>query len=215
MKPQVFRFESIKAITKAIASRLSSPTKLKLIAAAQKQSLNSAIYQYSWPMKTAQWKADSPIGTLYLSATNAGLTRLFWEQGPEPFVDSLDSDQPEIQVLRETVWQLNEYFSGKLKQFSIPLDLKPTPFQKLVWAELERIPFGETASYSEIAKRIGKPAAMRAVGTANGKNPVCIVTPCHRVVAANGTVGGYSGGLAAKESLLKLEQLKLERDANH
>jgi methylated-DNA-[protein]-cysteine S-methyltransferase len=102
--------------------------------------------------------------------------------------------------------QLGEYFRGSRKRFDLPLDLRGTAFQRKVWAELGKIPFGATWSYRELAERIGNPGAVRAVGTANGRNPVCILIPCHRVVRVSGDLGGYAGGLENKAFLLELEK---------
>jgi methylated-DNA-[protein]-cysteine S-methyltransferase len=100
---------------------------------------------------------------------------------------------------------LNAYFAGKLSKFSLPLDFVGTEFQKKVWAALLTIPFGETRSYSDIARQIGNPKAVRAVGAANGKNPISIIAPCHRVIGANGKLTGFAGGLEAKACLLAIE----------
>jgi methylated-DNA-[protein]-cysteine S-methyltransferase len=108
-------------------------------------------------------------------------------------------------VAVETVHQLRAYFAGKLRRFELPLDLHGTEFQLRVWRELEAIPFGETRSYSQIATAIGAPRAVRAVGAANGANPIPIVVPCHRVIGAAGTLVGYGGGLPLKKRLLELE----------
>jgi methylated-DNA-[protein]-cysteine S-methyltransferase len=111
--------------------------------------------------------------------------------------------------VRETVRQLKAYFSRKLTRFNLPLSPDGTPFQLTVWRELERIPYGELISYGELARRIGKPKASRAVGAANGANPIPIVVPCHRVIGSNGTLTGYGGGLPIKEKLLALERARL------
>ena len=108
-------------------------------------------------------------------------------------------------VLRETEYQLNDYFTGKRKHFSLRLDFSGTKFQKDVWHALLTIPFGETRSYCQIAKQIGHPKAVRAVGAANSKNPVSIITPCHRVIGSNGKLIGFAGGLDIKARLLELE----------
>jgi methylated-DNA-[protein]-cysteine S-methyltransferase len=113
-----------------------------------------------------------------------------------------DPDHP---ILTETERQLSAYFAGTLQRFDVPLDFRGTDFQKSVWAALLTIPFGETRSYGEIARQIGKPAAVRAVGAANGRNPISIIAPCHRVIGANGSLTGFAGGLQAKETLLALE----------
>lgn len=156
-------------------------------------------------MESVQFILPSPVGDLFLVASVNGLQGLYLEKQDIRTLPSLDSDHEAASVLRKTVSQLNDYFAKDLQNFDVPLDLKGTEFQKKVWAELIRIPFGKTASYKQIAERIGNPAATRAVGAANGKNPVCIIVPCHRVVAADGSIGGYSGGLTFKRSLLDLE----------
>lgn len=108
-------------------------------------------------------------------------------------------------MIEETCKQLEEYIDGKRKEFSIPIFTKGTPFQEKVWEELRKIPYGETICYEELAKRIGNPKASRAVGMANNKNPICIITPCHRVIGKNGKLVGYASGVDKKEALLILE----------
>ena len=156
-------------------------------------------------MIKAQWHIKSRIGSLYLVASEYGLEGIFWQAQSAPFVDSLTAPNPEIQILAKAVKQLDEYFSGQRKSFDIPLAPAGTDFQKCVWNELAKIPYGKTVSYYAIAKKIGNHKASRAVGTANGKNPLCIIVPCHRVIAANGSLGGYSGGLEVKSQLLAIE----------
>jgi methylated-DNA-[protein]-cysteine S-methyltransferase len=114
-----------------------------------------------------------------------------------------DDEHP---MLRRTEQQLNEYFEGRRTTFDLALDLVGTPFQKSVWSALLRIPFGETRTYGEIAAQLGNPKAVRAVGAANGRNPLSIITPCHRVIGAHGELTGFAGGLGAKEYLLRLER---------
>jgi O-6-methylguanine DNA methyltransferase len=111
----------------------------------------------------------------------------------------------EVEPLRQALEQLRRYFAGEHVQFSCPLDLRGTPFQVAVWEELYRIPYGQTRSYGQIAHAIGRPKAVRAVGAANGANPVAVIVPCHRVIGSNGTLTGYGGGLPMKEWLLTLE----------
>jgi methylated-DNA-[protein]-cysteine S-methyltransferase len=108
-------------------------------------------------------------------------------------------------ILLETERQLKEYFEGKRQEFSIPLDMRGTAFQKNVWEALLAIPFGETRSYGQLAKQLGRPSAARAVGGASGRNPLSIVVPCHRVIGASGELTGFAGGIGAKERLLKIE----------
>ena len=149
---------------------------------------------------------DSPVGPLRLIASEKGLASLGWERGDawpgewSPLVDG--ARHP---ILLETERQLGEYFAGKRKQFTVPLDFAGTDFQKKVWAALLAIPFGETRSYGEIARQIGRPTAYRAVGAANGKNPIAIIAPCHRVIGSTGALTGFGGGLDVKEALLSLE----------
>jgi len=148
----------------------------------------------------------SPVGKLKLIATDKGLAAILWEkEDPKrvplaPLVE--DKTHP---VLLETEKQLKEYFAGKRTSFSVKLDPVGTEFQNKVWRALSEIPFGETRSYGEIAKRIGNASAMRAVGAANGKNPISIIVPCHRVIGASGKLTGFAGGLEIKARLLALE----------
>lgn len=115
---------------------------------------------------------------------------------------------PQHPVLKQAREQLQDYFKGTRTSFSLPLHLKGTAFQERVWREIARIPFGQTITYSELAKRAGVPDAIRAAGTATGKNPLGIIIPCHRVVGKNGSFGGYAGGLDRKRHLLELEQME-------
>ena len=148
----------------------------------------------------------SPVGVLKLVAGNNGLAAILWENDHEargrirPGTEK--SDHP---MLLKAERQLNDYFDGKRETFSLQLDFVGTEFQKKVWAALLAIPFGETRSYAQIAVQIGSPKAVRAVGAANGKNPLCIIAPCHRVIGSNGKLTGFAGGLKAKAILLKLE----------
>jgi methylated-DNA-[protein]-cysteine S-methyltransferase len=114
--------------------------------------------------------------------------------------------EPDDPVIVETIGQLQEYFSGRRKQFTVPLRLEGTPFQKTVWEALQAIPYGKTVSYAEIAARIGNPKAFRAVGMANNRNPIAIIVPCHRVIGKNGALVGYASGIAFKQGLLDLER---------
>ncbi len=152
-----------------------------------------------------QKKIKSPIGDLFLVASDKGLQGIFWKNQNHPVTK--DSSSAPAKFLKDTEHQLDLYFSGDLKSFNVPLDLVGTDFQKRVWKQLLKIPYGKTKSYKDIATAIGDPKACRAVGTANGKNPICIVVPCHRVIAASGTLGGYSGGLHIKEKLLEIEKI--------
>lgn len=153
---------------------------------------------------------ESPIGLLQLRGTEHGLTGIFMEKhrhGPEP-ADQLDWQRDDALFAGPRA-QLADYFAGRRTIFDLAIDrdaLGGTLFQRRVWSELERIPYGVTISYGELAKRIGNPDAVRAVGLANGRNPLSIVVPCHRVIGANGTLTGYGGGLERKRWLLSLEQ---------
>lgn len=149
----------------------------------------------------------SPVGALTLVASDAGLTAILWEDDRPGRVKLGDLEEaPEHPVLAEAERQLQGYFAGERKRFDVPLDFRGTDFQKRVWAALLTIPFGETRSYGEIARQIGRPGASRAVGAANGRNPISIIAPCHRVIGSNGSLTGFAGGLAAKELLLGMER---------
>ena len=148
---------------------------------------------------------ESPVGPLLLVARGAELVRLHFVSGRRPVdvpAGSLEDDT-RLRAVRE---QLTEYFGGARTAFEIPLSLEGTAFQRRVWTALCEIPYGETISYGELARRIGQPTAVRAVGLANGSNPIAIIVPCHRVIGANGTLTGYGGGLPTKARLLDLEK---------
>ena len=150
----------------------------------------------------------SPVGELKLVASEIGLIAVLWENdNPRrvPLKDLVeDNDQS---ILVETERQLKAYFAGKRNEFAIPLDMRGTAFQKDVWRALQAITFGKTLSYGEIAKQVGRPTASRAVGAANGRNPISIIVPCHRVIGSSGKLTGFAGGLDAKAHLLNLEIL--------
>ena len=149
---------------------------------------------------------DSPIGRLKLVATDQGLAGILWQkERPGRVKFSAPVEDASHEVLVEAERQLNDYFRGRRKTFSLRLDFAGTEFQREVWAALLTIPFGETRSYAQIARQIGRPSATRAVGAANGRNPIAIVAPCHRVVGASGALTGFAGGLDAKAWLLGLE----------
>ena len=148
---------------------------------------------------------DSPYGALTLVATDGVLSGLYMTgQRHRPPEETFGVPDP--RPFGETVRQLDAYFAGALTAFDLPLRLHGTAFQREVWAELVRIPYGETRSYGELAGRLGKPGASRAVGLANGKNPVGIIVPCHRVIGASGSLTGYGGGLDRKQRLLAFER---------
>jgi len=157
-------------------------------------------------MATAYKFLPSPVGTLKLVASPAGLVALLWENDkPERVrLGELHEDFSHP-VLQEAERQLREYFSGDRKEFSVPLDLRGTEFQTKVWRALLTIPFGQTRSYGEIARQVGVANGSRAVGAANGRNPVSIIVPCHRAIGANGSLTGFAGGLETKRFLLALE----------
>jgi methylated-DNA-[protein]-cysteine S-methyltransferase len=148
----------------------------------------------------------SPVGQLKLVANGSRLAAILWENDKPGRVRlGPMSEAPDNPILMRTAQQLCEYFAGTRNSFELDLDFSGTDFQKKVWAALLTIPFGETRSYSHIAEQIGNPSAVRAVGAANGKNPISIVAPCHRVIGASGKLTGFAGGLEAKEKLLTLE----------
>ena len=149
----------------------------------------------------------SPVGELKLVASDKGLAAVLWEND-DPHRVRLEpvSENKNHPVLLEAERQLKDYFNGKRKTFSLVLDFKGTAFQKQVWAALLTIPFGETRSYGQIAKQIGNPKAVRAVGAANGKNPISIIAPCHRVIGSTGKLTGFAGGLETKAHLLSIEK---------
>jgi methylated-DNA-[protein]-cysteine S-methyltransferase len=162
---------------------------------------------------------ESPVGRLLLAAGGAGLKRIVFLDSPRRARtvprDGSSAEGQRVEspgghgVLTETIRQLRAYFSGELERFTLPLALEGTAFQLEVWHRLGDIPYGETISYGELARRILRPGASRAVGLANGANPIPIVVPCHRVIGRNGKLTGYGGGLPIKEKLLALERRQL------
>ncbi|HEY0270008.1 MAG TPA: methylated-DNA--[protein]-cysteine S-methyltransferase [Sphingomonas sp.] len=148
----------------------------------------------------------SPVGMLTLVASDTGLVAILWEDdAPDRVRLGALADAPDHPLLVQAEQELADYFAGRRTRFSVPLDMRGTDFQTMVWKALLTIPFGETRSYADIAAQIGRPTATRAVGAANGRNPISIIAPCHRVIGANGALTGFAGGLAAKEYLLRLE----------
>ena len=147
---------------------------------------------------------DTPFGALGIAGTTQGLTHVEFQDGERPVRREPDW-QEDQGVLDEAREQLRAYFEGRRQCFTVPLAPAGTPFQQRVWRELQQIPWGATTTYREIAEKLGQPAAVRAVGHANGRNPVAIVIPCHRVVSANGRLTGYAGGIAIKRRLLQHE----------
>jgi methylated-DNA-[protein]-cysteine S-methyltransferase len=158
-------------------------------------------------MPDAMTTMPSPVGDLTLVASDAGLVAVLWENDrPDRVRLGPTVAAPDHLVLREAQRQLTAYFAGELSHFTVPLDPRGTEFQRSVWAALLTIPFGETRSYADIARQIGRPTAARAVGAANGRNPISIIAPCHRVIGSNGAMTGFAGGIAAKEKLLAFER---------
>ena len=163
-------------------------------------------------------KIDSPLGPLWLEADDRGLRRIDFADGKHARKNrgedsavgetSLNAESGNS-ILAKVILQLRDYFAGNLKDFDLTLAPEGTPFQRRVWNELLTIPYGKTISYGELARRIGNPDASRAVGLANGSNPIPIIIPCHRVIGSNGKLTGYGGGLPIKEKLLALERRQL------
>lgn len=149
---------------------------------------------------------QSPVGELKLVASDRGLAAILWENDdPKRVRLGVLKEDRTHPVLVATERQLQDYFSEKRKKFSVKLDFAGTDFQKKVWAALLSIPFGATRTYAQIARQVGRPKAVRAVGAANGRNPISILAPCHRVIGSNGKLTGFAGGLQAKAVLLALE----------
>lgn len=155
---------------------------------------------------------ESPLGPLVLTANETALTGLALNCDTDK-IGQYGNRRDDNALFVETKRQLTDFFEGKRRQFDLPLAPEGTEFQKRVWAELQNIPFGETISYGELARRIGNPNASRAVGLANGRNPLSIIIPCHRVIGTNGKLTGYSGGLSRKGALLKFEAEVLAKRA--
>jgi methylated-DNA-[protein]-cysteine S-methyltransferase len=156
-------------------------------------------------------EVDSPVGALTLVASTDGLAAILWENDDPARVRlSIIGADERNPILVATERQLGEYFAGRRTAFDLTLDFVGTEFQKQVWQALLTIPFGETRTYAQIARQIGNPTAVRAVGAANGKNPISIVAPCHRVIGSNGKLTGFAGGLDAKAYLLRLEGALLD-----
>jgi methylated-DNA-[protein]-cysteine S-methyltransferase len=160
---------------------------------------------HPYPPSMLQLSLETALGSLFLIGSDRGLAGLYWRPQELPLNPRPDPRMPGEALLLRASGQIAEYLAGKRQAFDLPLDLSGTPFQEKVWKALLDIPYGATVSYQRLAERIGKPAAARAVGTACGKNPVCLIVPCHRVVATGGGLGGYAGGLPAKERLLAME----------
>ena len=164
-------------------------------------------------------QVDSPIGRLRLVASDDGLSAIHWENDKPRRVRFSDLliESPNHTMLTRADMELADYFAGKRSTFSLPLDMRGTPFQQQVWQAILSIPFGETRTYTALAKQIGNPHGARAVGAATGRNPIAVVIPCHRIVGSSGDLTGFAGGLQAKAYLLNRERhtvtpnIKLER----
>lgn len=150
---------------------------------------------------------DTPYGPETLVADGESLCGLYMvRQRHRPAEETFGEPDPGAPIFVETEKQLKEYFAGQRKDFDLPLSFAGTPFQRMVWKGLCEIPYGETVSYGELADRLGRPTAARAVGLANGKNPIGIIVPCHRVIGSNGNLTGYGGGIELKRHLLDFER---------
>jgi methylated-DNA-[protein]-cysteine S-methyltransferase len=158
------------------------------------------------PLGIVFCEIESPVGTLLLAGSSDALHVLSFGVGSRP--REIDAEwKPDVSgVLKHVCRELDQYFAGRLKKFTTRLAFNGTPFQVAVWKELTRIPYGETVSYLDLAKRIDNPKAVRAVGMANGANPIAIIVPCHRVIGSNGSLTGFGGGLPTKRALLELEK---------
>ena len=174
-------------------------------------------------MLTTNYQLSIKLPTITLVAHKGCLIALDWQTQKilqqltaqahyiqsKDLADSVDDD---AKVLRNTISQLDEYINGQRHVFDIPLDLSTgTPFQQKVWQALRQIPYGQTISYAQLANHIGQPTACRAVANANGKNPISLIIPCHRVIASDGKLGGYTGGIEIKQTLLDIEQASYQR----
>ena len=146
-------------------------------------------------------RVDSPVGELLLTGDGESLSGLHFAEGAAPPRNAREDPEAFAPVLA----QLEQYFAGERRAFDVPLELRGSDFQRDVWAALLEIPYGETASYGEIARRVGRPGKARAVGRANGSNPLAVIVPCHRVIGADGSLTGYGGGMERKRLLLDLE----------
>jgi methylated-DNA-[protein]-cysteine S-methyltransferase len=155
----------------------------------------------------------SPVGPLTLVAFDGVLSGLYMNlQRHRPMEEAFGA--PDATSFTEVIRQLEEYFGGQRTDFDVPMTLAGTPFQRTVWAALREIPYGQTQSYGQLAEQIGRPGAARAVGLANGRNPIGIIVPCHRVVGATGGLTGYGGGLERKQYLLEFEYRSLARNGD-
>ncbi|AGH94544.1 methylated-DNA--[protein]-cysteine S-methyltransferase [Pseudobdellovibrio exovorus] len=163
-------------------------------------------------MMKVQRKINSAVGVIYLVASEKYLHGIFWKDQKIQKEEAASSAHSSAsKILDKTECQIGEYLAGKRQEFNIPIQMDGTAFQKRVWARLAQIPYGETRSYKDIAKELKDANASRAVGTANGRNPISLIVPCHRVISSDGTMGGYAGGLSIKEMLLNLEKTNMKK----
>ena len=167
-------------------------------------TVKSEVKQQARPAKSYSYY-DSPIGRILLAGREGVLEELYFPNAAATLAVPAEWIRDDA-VFAEPLRQLNEYFSGKRREFELFIDPQGTPFQKEVWQELRRVPFGRTANYQEIAERLGRPKACRAVGMANARNPLPIIIPCHRIIGKDGTLTGFGGGLPVKRQLLELER---------
>jgi methylated-DNA-[protein]-cysteine S-methyltransferase len=164
------------------------------------------------PTDSVYTRIDSPVGELWLIASDRGLHAILWQEDTDEQSETaaLLRKDPNHPILKRAAAQLREYFAGRRTEFDIKLAPEGTPFQKQVWLELRKIPYGRTISYGEQARRLGDAKKARAVGTANSRNPISIIVPCHRVIANNGDLSGFGGGVDKKRFLLDLERQLLQ-----
>jgi len=155
-------------------------------------------------------RMESPVGSLLLAGDSEGLRLVSFERGKRASSEPAGAEwTPNAKLFAEAIRQLRAYFDGRLREFDLPLAMEGTEFQLRVWNALREIPYGETISYAQLAGRIGNPKAIRAVGSANGSNPIPIIVPCHRVIGNDGSLTGFGGGLPTKKKLLALESRQL------
>lgn len=151
-------------------------------------------------------ESKTPVGRLKLVGTHAGLRAILWpDDDPARVRFEREPTKRSVPLLEEVASQISDYFAGRRSSFDVPLDLRGTDFQRDVWRELQRIGYGKTTSYGELARKVGRPRGARAVGAAVGRNPISIIVPCHRVVGSDGRLTGFAGGLTSKTRLLELE----------
>jgi methylated-DNA-[protein]-cysteine S-methyltransferase len=172
----------------------------------RKDEMKTMRKETSMTETTTYWTMiDSPLGPLLLTADGKGISGLIMDADIDERMAGSAGWIEDPAHFEEARRQLEEYFAGQRTEFDLPLSAAGTPFQREVWAALQTIPYGEVRSYSEIAAQIGRPGASRAVGLANGRNPIAVIVPCHRVIGASGALTGYGGGLPRKRLLLDLE----------